>query len=55
MSNNEELMQLRFEQQIELLIMYKKNNTEKDVFLSEKSIKMAVDWYKNKILKNIKQ
>ena len=54
MNNNEEFMQMKFEQTINLLIMYKKDNPEKDVFLSEKSVKKAVEWYKNKILKDIK-
>lgn len=51
--NNEELMQMKFEQTINILIMYKQENSKKNVFLSEKSVKEAIDWYKNKILKNI--
>ena len=55
MNNNEEFMQMKFEQTINLLIMYKQEHNEKDVYLSEKSIKEAVEWYKNKILKDINQ
>ncbi len=51
--NNEELMQLKFEQTINLLIMYKQENPQLDVYLNEKSMKEAVQWYKIKILKNI--
>ncbi len=51
--NTEELLQLKFEQTINLLIMYKQENPQLDVYLSEKSVKKAVQWYKNKILKNI--
>jgi len=51
--NTEELLQLKFEQTINLLIMYKQENPQLDVYLSEKSVKEAVQWYKNKILKNI--
>lgn len=51
--NTEELLQLKFEQTINLLIMYKQENPQLDVYLSEKSVKGAVQWYKNKILKNI--
>lgn len=47
---NEEFMQMKFEQTINLLIMYKQENPLKDVFLSEKSIKEAIEWYKNNIL-----
>jgi hypothetical protein len=51
--NTEELLQLKFEQTINLLIMYKQENPQLDVYLSEKSVKEAVQWYKNKIFKNI--
>ena len=53
--NNEELLQMKFEQTINLLIMYKQENPEKDVFLIKKDVKKATEWYKNKILKNINQ
>jgi len=51
--NHEEMLQMKFEQNI--LIMYKQENPKKDVYISEKDLKKAIDWYKNKILKNIKQ
>ena len=51
--NTEELLQLKFEQTINLLIMYKQENPQLDVYLSEKSVKEALQWYKNKIFKNI--
>ena len=51
--NIEELNQMKFEQSINLLIMYKEENPSIDVYLSEKSLKKAVQWYKNKMLKNI--
>jgi len=51
--NTDELLQLKFEQTINLLIMYKQENPQLDVYLSEKSVKEAVQWYKNKIFKNI--
>ena len=51
--NTEEMMQMKFEQTINLLIMYKQQNHQKDVFLSEKSVKEAINWYKNNILKDI--
>lgn len=44
-----ELLQMKFEQTIELLILYKKENPSKDVYLSEKSISEAIEWYKNYI------
>lgn len=53
--NNEEFMQMKFEQTINLLIMYKQDNPGIDVYLSEKDVKKAVEWYKNKMLKEIKQ
>lgn len=49
--NTEELLQLKFEQTINLLIMYKQENPQLDVYLSEKSVKEAVQWYKIKYLK----
>lgn len=55
--NKEEIMQLRFQQTIELLILYKKQNPSKDVYLSEKSITEALKWYQdymNSLGQNIK-
>lgn len=43
--NREELMQLKFEQTIELLILYKQQNPLEEVYLSEKSISKAFKWY----------
>lgn len=37
--------QKHFEQQIELLITYKKMNPKIDVYLNEKSLKKASNWY----------
>lgn len=50
--NNEELLQLKFEQSINILIMYKQENPEKEVFLNEKDLKKAIEWYKGKFFKN---
>ena len=36
-----------FEQQIELLITYKKMNPNEIVYLNENSIKKALNWYNN--------
>lgn len=47
--NKEEIMQLRFQQTIELLILYKQQNPSKDVYLSEKSITEALKWYQDYI------
>tara|TARA_B100000767_G_C19530447_1_gene436340 strand:- start:536 stop:700 length:165 start_codon:yes stop_codon:yes gene_type:complete len=53
--DHEEMLQMKFEQSINLLIMYKQDNPNKDIYISEKDLKKAMNWYKNKILKNIKQ
>ena len=49
------MLQMKFEQSINLLIMYKQDNPNKDIYISEKDLKKAMNWYKNKILKNIKK
>lgn len=54
MNKIEEHNQKVFEQQIELLITYKKMNSKKDVYLTEKSLKDAMNWYKG-IENNIQQ
>ena len=36
-----------FEQQIELLITYKKMNPTETVYLNENSLKKALNWYNN--------
>jgi hypothetical protein len=46
--------QKNFEQYIEILITYKKNNPNENVYISEKSLKKAIEWYIN-IEKNILQ
>lgn len=55
--NREEIIQLKFEHTIELLIMYKQQNPLKEVYLSEKCISKALKWYQeymNVFGKNIK-
>ena len=55
--NREEIIQLKFEHTIELLIMYKQQNPLKAVYLSEKCISKALKWYQeymNEFGKNIK-
>lgn len=55
--NREEIIQLKFEHTIELLIMYKQQNPSHDVYLSEKCISKALKWYQeymNEFGKNIK-
>ena len=47
--DRETILQMQFEQTIDILIMYKRENPLKDVFLSEKCINTAIKWYKNKI------
>ena len=47
--NIEELMQIKFEKTIELLILYKQHNLLKEVYLSEKSISEAFKWYQDYI------
>ena len=42
MSKQERMIQERFEQLINILILYKQENKEKDVFLSEKCVNEAV-------------
>ena len=45
------MQQLKFEQTIELLILYKKENQDEDVYLNPESIDIAIKWYKDKYLK----
>tara|TARA_Y100000996_G_C22287281_1_gene546573 strand:- start:218 stop:382 length:165 start_codon:yes stop_codon:yes gene_type:complete len=49
--NQAEKYQLRFEKIIEILIMYKRENLSKDVYLSEKCTNEAIKWYQEKLLK----
>lgn len=48
----EQQNQKLFEQQIELLITYKKMNPKEKVYISEKSLNKAIEWYR-KIEHNI--
>ena len=45
LKQTQQIPQNVFNQYIELLIMYKKNNLEKEVSLSLKSLKDATDWF----------
>ena len=43
----ENIDQKSFEKLIELVITYKKLNPTENVYLNDKCIKRALDWYKN--------
>ena len=49
MSKQERMIQERFEQLVEVLIMYKQGNKEEDVFLSERSINEALKWFQGNL------
>ena len=49
MSKEEKMIQERFEQMINIIILYKQENREKDVFLTEKCINDAVKYYQRKL------
>jgi len=49
MSKQERMIQERFEQIINILIMYKQENREKTVSLSEKSTNEAINWFQKKV------
>ena len=49
MSKQERMIQERFEQLINVLIMYKQEKKDTDVFLSEKSINEAVKWFQGNL------
>ena len=49
MSKQERMIQERFEQLINILILYKQENKEKDVFLSEKCVNEAVKYYQTQM------
>ena len=56
--DREHLLQMKFEQTLELLILYKEQNPVKNVYLSEKSISEALKWYQgylNVLGQNIKE
>lgn len=44
---NRQIPQQMFEYWIEILIMYKRSNPEKDVYLSEKDLHKAIKWFQN--------
>ena len=45
MTKQERMIQERFEKMIEILILYKQENQNKDVFLSDKCVAEAVGWF----------
>jgi len=49
MSKYERSIQERFEQLIEVLVMYKQEHREKDVSLSDKSINEAIQWFQGNL------
>ena len=49
MSKQERMIEERFEQLINILILYKQENKEKDVFLSEKCVNEAVKYYQTQM------
>lgn len=49
MSKYERSIQERFEQLIEVLVLYKQSNQDLEVTLSEKSINEAVRWFQGNL------
>ena len=49
MSKQERMIQERFEQLINVLIMFKQEHREKEVYLSEKSINKALKWFQGNV------
>ena len=47
MSKQELIQQNRFEQLINIMIMYKQQNPKIDVYLTEKNITKAIKWYQS--------
>ena len=45
MTKQERMLQIRFEKHIDILVSYKMQPPQKDVYLSEKCIAEAVGWY----------
>jgi hypothetical protein len=45
MTKQERMIQERFEKMIEILILYKQENQNKEVFLSDKCVGEAVNWF----------
>ena len=49
MSKQERMVQERFEQLINVLIMFKQEHREKYVYLSERSINEALQWFQGNV------
>ena len=49
MSKQERMVQERFEQLINVLIMFKQEHREKEVYLSEKSINESLKWFQGNV------
>ena len=49
MSKQELIQQNRFEQLINIMIMYKQQNPNIDVYLTERNITKAIKWYQSNI------
>ena len=49
MPKQERMVQERFEQLINVLIMFKQEHRDKNVYLSEKSIKEALKWFQGNV------
>lgn len=49
MNKHERMIQERFEKIIEILILYKQANNDKDVYLSEKGMNEAIKWFQTNI------
>ena len=49
MSKQERMIQERFEQLINVLIMFKQEHREKEVYLSEKSINESLKWFQGNV------
>ncbi len=49
MPKQERMIQERFEQLINVLIMFKQENRDKEVSLSEKSINEALQWFQGNL------
>jgi|TARA_Y100000389_G_C17397706_1_gene483542 hypothetical protein len=49
MNKQERLIQERFEQMINILIFYKQENKDIDVYLSEKCVNHAIKYYQKKM------
>jgi|TARA_B100001094_G_scaffold68899_2_gene65280 response regulator of citrate/malate metabolism len=45
MSKNERLQQERFEQIINILVLYKQENQDKNIILSEETVNKAIQWF----------